>query len=228
MDDAVVKYKMDAMQTKAYRLCQMWVDLCKKEFPNERHTKLRKTGDPRKSFLFKCCYKLVRQTKGLIPDEEYRLYIIAQLHIMKLQTDGEVHGLVTPGILVGDKAWRRWRVWKKHYELEKIKPKTVEELEVNPSLVLVELNRTKKFLIKELGDPPKYEKLESKIKDLSFIRWVTVGKVSPYYVLLSPFVKRFCGDEYEEMFLFDFDVYKGNINDEVVSYFNKEFDYELF
>jgi hypothetical protein len=220
MDDAVVKYKMDEMQTKAYCLCKMWVDLCKKEFPNERHTKLRKTGDPRRSHLFKCCYKLVRQTKGLIPDEEYKLYITAQLHIMKLQTDGEVHGLVTPGMLVGDKAWRRWRVWKKHYELEKIKPKTVEELDVNPSLVLVELNRTN-------GDPPKYERLEAKIKDLAFIRWVTVGKVSPYYVLLSPFVKRFCGGEYEEMFLFDFDVYKGNINDEVTAYFEREFDYEF-
>jgi len=227
MEDTPVKYKMDELQTKAYRLCLLWDKLARKEFPNERHSRLRKTGDPRKSFVFKCCYKLVRQTLGLIPDEEYKLYITAQLHIMKIQTDGIVHGLVTPQILVGDKAWRRWRVWKKYYEREKIKPRTVEELDVNPSLVLVELNRTKKFLTKELGDPPKYEKLEDKIKDLTFIRWVTVGKISPYYVLLSPFVKKLCGNEYEEMFLFDFDVYKQNVCQEVKEYFKENFAYEF-
>jgi len=225
--EAIIEYKMDDLEAKAYKLCLLWEKQIRKEFPNEHHTRLRKKGDPRKSLLFKYCYKLIRETKGLIPDEEYKLYIAAQLHILKLQNDGEVHALIEPWILVGDKAWRRWRLWKSYYDKEALKPKTSEDFEVNPSLALVELSRTKKFLIQELGDPPKIERMENKIKDLSFVRWVTVGKVTPYYVLLSPFIKKLLGENLEEVFLFDFDVYRRVICEEVQEYFNKEFNYEI-
>jgi len=225
--EAIIKYKMNELEAKAYKFCLLWEKLVKKEFPNERHTKLRRKGDPRKSVLFKYCYKLARETKGLIPDDEYRLYITAQLHILKLQDDGQVHALIEPCVLVGDKAWRRWRLWKNYYDKEAIKPKTTEELEISPSLALVELSRTKKFLIQELGDPPKIERMDEKIKDLSFVRWVTVGKVTPYYVLLSPYIKKLLGEDFEDVFLFDFDVYRRMICNEIEEYFKKEFDYEI-
>jgi hypothetical protein len=225
--EAIVKYKMNELEAKAYKLCLLWEKVAKQELPNERHTRLRRKGDPRKSSLFKYCYKLARETKGLVPDDEYKLYITAQFQVLKLQSDGKVHALIEPCILVGDKAWRRWRVWKAHFDHESIRPRTAEELDINPSLALVELSRTKKFLIGELGDPPKIERLQEKVKDLSFIRWVTVGKVAPYYVLLSPYIKRLLGDDLDDVFLFDFDVYRQAICDEVKEYFNKEFSYEI-
>ena len=87
-----------------------------------------------------------------LPDHnEYKLYVLAQLHVLKLQRAGDVHALIGPHILVGDKAWKRWRLWKKYYDQQREKPRTEEELAIKDkaSRVLIDLRRTKEFLIKE-------------------------------------------------------------------------------
>ena len=83
----------------------------------------------------------------VIPDKEYKLYILAQLHVLRLQNDGKVHALIDPFILVGDKAWKRWKLWRKYYIKQLEKPRTEEELEIQEkkSRVLINLDRTKKF-----------------------------------------------------------------------------------
>ena len=226
--EVILRFDMTPMEAKAYKLCVLWDTLVRKEFPNEHYMRLKKKGDPRKSTLFRYCYKLARETKGLIPDPEYKLYITAQIHVLRLQNDGKIHALIDPHILVGDKAWRRWKLWKKYYDKQVVRAYTDEEIELKKKseLVLVELRRTKRFL--EDQKATTLEEIKKKIDDLTFIRWVTVGKVSPYYAILSPLISSALdGNTLEEVFLFDLSVYHRSINEEVEEWFHQEFASEF-
>ena len=110
--ERILKYDMSPEEAKAYKLCLLWDSICQKEMPNYKFSKSKASGDPRKSLLFRYCYKLLKETKGLIGDKDYRLYITAQIHVLCSITDGEVHALISPQCLTGDKAWRRWKLWK--------------------------------------------------------------------------------------------------------------------
>jgi hypothetical protein len=226
--EVILEYEMKPLEAKAYKLCVLWDTLVRKEFPGERYTKLRRKGDPRKSTLFKYCYKLVRETNGLIPNNEYKIYIMAQLHVLKLQNDGKVHALIDPCILVGDKAWKRWKLWKKYYDHQLSRPKTEEESDIKEkkSRVLINLNQTKKFLEKE--GVVSLEKLKEKLADLSLIRWISLGKISPHYAILSPWIsKALDGKTLEDVFLFDLSVYHQSIDDDVRKWFSKNFSEEF-
>jgi len=226
--EVILEYEMTPDEAKAYKLCVLWDTLVRKEFPNEWATKLRKKGDPRKSTLFKYCYKLARETKGLIPDKEYKLYILDQLHVLRLQNDGKVHALIDPFILVGDKAWKRWKLWRKYYMQQLEKPRTEEELEIQEkkSRVLINLDRTKKFLEKE--GVTSLEQIKAKLDDLSLIRWVSLGKVSPHYAILSPWISAALdGKTLEEVFLFDLTVYHQSIDKDVEKWFSENFAEEF-
>jgi len=226
--EVIVEYEMDSLEAKAYKLCVIWDALVRKEFPNELFTALRTKGDPRKSNLFRYCYKLIRETLGLIPDEQYRLYITAQLHVLRLQKDGDVHALIDPCILVGDKAWKRWKLWKKYYDRQRNQHKTEEELDIKDKMSRIQndLKRTKQFLASQ--EIVSQEGITEKINDLSLIRWISLGKVTPYYAILSPWISSAVdGKNLEEVFLFDLGVYRKSINDEVTNWFREEFAYEF-
>ena len=86
----ITQYKMDEIESRAYKVSLIWINRSRKIFPNYQHQRL-KNGDPRKSLLFKICYKLIRETQGGILDEEnYSLYVQAQLEVLKhIERNGE-------------------------------------------------------------------------------------------------------------------------------------------
>lgn len=209
--ELIIKYKMNDTEIKAFKVALMWQDLCKKEFPNERHIKLSKNKDPRQTTLFKYCYKLIRETKGLLADDkEYYIYIVAQLQMLKLMKDGDIHALIEPQILVGDKAWKRWKIWKKRFDKKLSEMKTAEDLGLvtSPSQIKIELKNTKKFL-------SKYD--QSKITKEQMNRWHKNNMISPYYVALSNFAKSMIDK-------FDNALYQPSITPEVEEFFKKEFE----
>ncbi len=71
--EPVFEWNMTQLEAKAFKLALMWDKLSKQELPNYKHAKFKKKGDPRKSMLFKYCYKLAKETNGLMEDYEYRL-----------------------------------------------------------------------------------------------------------------------------------------------------------
>lgn len=212
--ELILKYKMNDLEAKAFKICLMWQDLCKKEFPNERYLKISTLKDPRKTTLFKYAYKLIRETKGLLnSDKEYYIYILAQLQIMKLMKEGEIHALIEPQILVGDKAWKRWKIWKKKYDkkINEIKDYRDVGLVTSERQIKIELKRTLEFLSK---------KDYSLIKKEDFERWASTKQISPYYVILSPFAKKFITE-------FDNELYRPSITPKIEEFFKKEFSHEF-
>lgn len=228
--ELILKYKMTDLEAKAFKLALLWDKMVKTELPEHNiHTHLRRSGDPRKSTLFKYTYKLISETRGLIPDEEYQLYIKAQLQILKAISDGTVHARISPECLVGEKAWKRWRMWKVKYDKISImkKPETAH-VSATETKIKSEIDKTKLFLEFQFGHQPTQEDINKSIKEKLMIKWITVNKVCAYYAILSPFLKKsFGGKTIEEVFLFDLGIYRSSINSVIEEYFRKVFDYEF-
>ena len=223
----ILEYEMPPMQAKAFKLSLLWERLCKQEFPDYPHVRLKVKGDPRKSILFRYCYKLVRDYDKIIPDEEFQLYMLSQLHVMKAVMQSQ--GLIDPRILVGDKAWRRWRLWKRRYDKQMRQKQSSEDAGITAPLHVIkkELEETRKFLNKALGGKKTYTKIESSIKDKNLVRWVNFDNVSPYYIILSPWVAvALDGDDFEDVFMFDTGVYFRSVTEEVKEVFREIFPEE--
>jgi hypothetical protein len=223
--EAIINFQMDDLEAKAYKISLMWSELSWKEFPNYQHMKIRRSGDPRKSLLFKHCYKLARETNGFLPDKEYKLYILAQLHILKSITDGKVHALIDPQCLHGEKAWRRWQVWKRRFDAHRGKTQSVENISSDQtSRTFLELEKTKLFLADR--DCLNFEQYKEKVLNRTIIKWITFGWISPIYSMISPWMKKSLNKSIEEAYSFDFSIYRKNLNDEVLLKFKELFPHE--
>lgn len=185
--EPIIEYKMTAQQALAYKLCIAWLVLSRKIFPYYKHSKgLPRAGDPRECSLFRYCFKCVRETAGLIPENEYNLYVKAQLDVLRaIDIDGK-HPRIEPTCLCSDKAWVRWKMWRSKYEKLVVKPNDVPIVDTDS--IVKELQKTKIFLSNQFE--LKEEQYMMGAKDLE--RWISLGKVSGYYAVLSPWVKKYC------------------------------------
>lgn len=210
--EIILKYKMNETEKKAYKIGLIWEKLCEKEFPNEVHSKFPKNKDPRKSTLFRYCYKLAVETKGLIKNKEYFYYVLSQLKIFKAIQKKDIHALIGPQILVGDKAWKRWSFWKNKLNKKIDEVSTLKEAGIltNEKEIIRQLTKTKSFL-----DKIKYEEITS--ENINY--WIYHKKISPFYVTLSDFCKKFIKE-------FDYALYRPSITPLVEDFFKKEFEHE--
>lgn len=219
--DPIFEYNMNDEEILAYKLGLLWMAISYKLFPNYKHASgFPKKGDPRKSSLFKYCYKLARETKGLIDVKDYKLYIAAQLHMLKAIEIGNTYPLIGPWCLTGDKAWVRWKAWKRKYD-NIGKSKNLKEAGLDKSSfeeVKKELDKTKKFMSGKFGVLTE-ETFKSKTKDLE--RNISLGMISGFYAAMSPWVAKYCklGD-------LDLEYFK-NVNDKAREYFKIVFPEEF-
>jgi len=217
--DPIIEYSMPEDHAFAYKLGLMWVNFSKKVFPNCNTTNYPRKGDPRNSSLFKYCYKLQRDTKGLIIPGEYKLYIMAQLHILKAIEINNSHPYIAVQCLVGDKAWVRWKVWKKNFDNIQ-KAKTLKEVSLEKTDIVTiktELEQTKKLLESKIKNEAQFIEMAREIE-----RWVSFGKVSGFYAVLSPWAKKHC-----DMKNVDISQYCASITAEVENCFRELFSLEF-
>lgn len=214
--DPIFEYNMNEEEALAYKVGLLWMDISYKVFPNYKHISgFSKKGDPRKSSLFKYSYKLIRETKGLIDIKDYKLYIAAQLHMLKAIEIGNTHPLIGPWCFVGKKAWTRWRIWKQKYD-NIGKSKTLKEVGLdknNFEEVKNELDKTKKFLDSKFGNLTE-DVFILKAKEIE--RYISLGMISGFYAVASPLVAKYCK-------LGDIDLNYYILDDKGKNYFNEIF-----
>jgi hypothetical protein len=218
----ILEYEMNQIEAKAFKLALIWEELAK-EYSLKESGKLPIKGDPRKSNLFKYCNKLLRETKGLILDDQYRWYIKSQFDILKNLKKEGIHANISPSCLVGDKAWKRWKVWlSKFNSISKVDFDA--DIIVLESKIISKLNKTKEFLVKQFKKEPNFEDIKNAFSNRTILRWVTLGKICGYYMILSPFIKKCLdGKKFEN---FDLEIYKLSITPKIEEYFKNLFSYE--
>jgi hypothetical protein len=221
--ETIIRYKMDSAESKAYKIALMWEDECRRELPGESWVRLNRKADPRKSSLFKYCFKLARETKGIIPDSEIQMYVRAQIQVLKSIRHGEVHALVEPHCLVGDKAWRRWKFWKYRHDRKLGVIPTSGEMHIRTpeGKIKAEIASSLDFLTK-MGCT-EFDELESRRED--FQRWHRCGEVSSFYVVMSPWVRKIFGDP--SNLGFDHSYYRASITPSAEEYFRESFMHEF-
>jgi hypothetical protein len=225
--DAIVDYQMNELETRAYTLSLIWHERARKMFPNYSHQKIKKSGDPRTGLIFKICYKLVRETQGLLEETDYTLYVRAQLDVLRHVNEGKRDPLISPNCLVGDKAWKRWKLWKRKFDEAMAKP--MENNQSTPAGVLKALHgleQTREFLFKNLGPNPSYEKFQEAVLTKNLFKWINFGKISPYYIAISPFMKEILKTEDLKKINFDPKLYEPCITKEVRDKFKIMFPQE--
>jgi len=148
-------------------------------------------GDPRKSHLFKICYKMVRELEGNIKDEEIGLYIRSQLLILKAITADDLYPLIEPRILCSKKSWPRWCIWKKRYDAAMMARTGQQTPKDKPDIEVIRLlEKDKAFLINIFRRVPTFDDIKDAFESRSLPRWTKLKKLSPFYSVLSPWVKK--------------------------------------
>lgn len=217
-------YGLDTEELKAYKIALLWEQLTRKHFPQNKGLEKLAKGDPRKCSLFRFCWKLLRVTRGLLRDDEYRLYIEANLQIIKVKG-----GHLSPNVLCGDKAWIRWKVWKRMYDkkLAESKGESVVTIDADPKIVLA-LDKTKRFLFEKCEGQPTLEKMQEFFDQQVVKLWILSGKLSYFWVVQSPMLAAVVPLKLlEKDLVFDSKVYESKINDAAKTYFKQEFAYEF-
>lgn len=224
---AIVDFDMNEEEAKAYKLCLMWLDISKKIFPDYHHDSMRK-GDPRKSMVFKVCYKLARETKGLIEENDYPLYIRSQLDILRAINIGNNKPLISVNCLVGEKAWKRWKLWKKKYDLLSKKPAAEVQKITLPGVekALSGIEKTQQFINSNFKKEPSFQDYQEAYNNGKLFAWINFGKISPYYMVLSPYLNKILKESDFQRLNFDTQLYKPLINDVVEKRFKELFGYE--
>ncbi len=224
--DAIVDFEMTELESRAYKLSILWLDRSREMFPNYNHGKIKNTKDPRKSFLFKLCYKLVQRTQGLLEPSEYSLYVRSQLEILKHIKNGQTHALIDPNCLVGDKAWVRWKLWKRKYDTRN---QIVTHTDLGPSYnkITEGLKSTREFITKIFGATPNITDYQEALINKNLFKWIITGKISPYYLVMSPFISQIIShEELSTKINFDLLIYKNSITTESENKFFELFNYE--
>lgn len=220
--EPIIRYKMNDMEAKAYKIALIWQEECRKEIPNEQYVRIRKNTDPRKSNLFKYCYKLAREIKGILNDEDIIFYVRAQIQILKSIKEGEIHALIEPHCLVGDKAWRRWKLWKYKFSKTIGQLPTSEDAGVSASSskIINDLKKDLEFINKnKINSLANFRKHKEDIR-----RWFNIGELSFYYAILSPWMKKIFSEEDLE---FDRIYYRSCLNPKIENFFKENFVYEF-
>jgi hypothetical protein len=229
MLDLILQYNMTEIEAKAFKIACIYLEKSRKMFPNYQHYCLPK-GDPRKSDLFRHCHKLVREKQTKIADSDYKLYVHAQLDILRNIKKGDIHPFITPSCLAGDKAWKRWLLWKSRYDkLIESRASSAAQVDIHsPEKIKKDLWRTKQFFLAW------FDRLEAKdtkdaLKDRTLFHWFQTGSVCGYYFILSPLVNQWLQKnpiDLKKEYGIDLTLYKNALQPPLVEHFNMEFPYD--
>lgn len=229
-NDTIFQYDMTLDEAEVYSLAVLYQSEFLKTFKPEeidgqaiRRNTLPKRSDPRKSNLFRHCWKLRRETRGLLEADEYRPYILANLVILKAN---QAH--IEPNAICGNKAWIRWKIWKRWHDRKLAElaslPPPPSISETDPKIIR-EIDRTKKFLFERCEGQPTKQKIQQFVEQGIFKIWVITGKVSQFYVSLSPFI--LSKDNLMKECSIDPNLISEMITEQVRRYFATEFKHEF-
>jgi hypothetical protein len=216
--DEIFHWNMTETEAKAYKIALLWDTITQKMLKKSLAGKLPKHGDPRKSLVFKHCWKMYRETRQFLEPVDWKYFIVAQIYICSLYK-----GNVSPSILGGDKAWARWMVYKNKYAKaqENLRMEYKQDDDAVSLKISQELFKTKKFLFEKCGGIPTFSQISSFFDQKVFGRWIESGKISSFYLVLSPWISKIGFEKFNR------ELFESKLTSLAKDIFKQEFMYEF-
>lgn len=234
--NAVFEWNMTNDEISVYKIALLYQEQYVKIFGDKidgqaiRINTLPKKTDPRKSSLFRYCWKLRRETRGLLEGHEFKHYLLGNLTLLRITSD-RTGSPITPMSVTGDKGWIRYKIWKRKYD-EKLAE--VSATQPPPSVsgtspkIIHEIDRNKKFLFEKCDGVPTAAKIKEFVDSGIFKFWVMTGKVSHYYCVLSPYMAVATDiTEFADKCNFSANLIREKCTPEVQNYFKHEYTHEF-
>jgi hypothetical protein len=160
-----------------------------------------KYNDPRKTSVFKYCYKLQKETNGILDVNEYKDYVYCQLKFLKMYQDRTNKPVqVVPSILNFDKSWKKWKYFKYLTSKSKYSDKRKPNI-INNNNLKIALEKDKKFLSGKL-----ILDNENLLKNKeNLIEWHKLGKISYYFVCFTNKILNIARDLSKDYSIYKFD-----------------------
>lgn len=224
IDDIISIYKIkDPKEIRALKIFFYWIKYRKQIFPDLIHSKFNDKNDPRKTLIFKYCYKLQRETETFLDEKDYETYVKAQLLFLKYYSKKyKIQPVVDPICLTGDKAWKRWKVWK--YKHSKLKNFTSNNfVNHNYDKIRMDFNKTKN-LLKNLKLNSCDKDIIQLISDDNFSFWYRSGQISPYFLLINNhIINSFNMSQLNAILKLDLGIYKDKIDKKIIEIYENLF-----
>jgi hypothetical protein len=146
---------------------------------------------------------------------------------------GDSHPFITPACLAGDKAWKRWLLWKSKYDkvIETRSSTAVANTlnTHNEQKIKKDLWKTKQFFLAWF-DRLDANDIKQSLNDKNLFHWSSAGSVCGYYLAISPIVKEWLSKNPINLmkeFGIDMTMYENCGTPSVIEYFKKEFSHEM-
>lgn len=211
----ISEYSLNKEEAIALRLMFIYLEVCKKYFP-DLTPKYSFKKDPRKYETWKYCWKMLEETKEKLGFDEYRMFIEAQILVtIKIAKRGMMH----PSVLVGDAAWNRWLIWKKNFIKAKRIPVTQETVyvQIDADDIKNELKYSKSALLKRLKDITPQNILSNMTLILRLYR---MGIISPFFLSMNPTTVQYIKDNNIEFNLYN---YRKRLTEDIKKYYEELF-----
>lgn len=182
------KHKIiDGQEINALIIYYFWNFYFNKFFPNVIEKKFSPNNDPRKSSLFKYCYKLQKETKGILTQEDYKDYVYCQLKFIKIYKDKTNNAvLVSPNILNLDKGWKKWKYFK--YLMSKNNQAVSKKTKyINNENLKISLMNDKKYLVEKIGLINKQNIFKN---SNNILFWHKLGNISVYFLAICNLIDK--------------------------------------
>lgn len=176
------KYHIDDEQEKKsiiiYYYYNFYFD---KLFSNLTNKKINiNKKDPRSSVLFRYCYKLQKETNGILDQKEYKDYVFCQLKFFKTYIEKTGKPVqIGPNILNIDKGWKKWKYFKYILNKKKYSDKVLPCINNDILESFLKKDRSfleNKFIINKVNIKDNIDKL---------ILWNKVGSLSNYFMAFN-------------------------------------------
>ena len=218
--DQLLKLSADADMSFAYRLLIYYLNCEYHYFPNYNHTKFNDLKPVKNQSAFKYLLKFVKDKKDIFEtSSEYFIFIKAQIEIAKLLE--HQNPIIHPSLLIGEKAEKRYFVWKKKMENKKMITKTIER-NLEEKFISSAFDKTISALKDTLGDNFTYENFLKNIRRI--LLQIRAKQIDPLWCFCSEWINQLPEEIKNEIVsLTECERYKDYNVDEIRRIYNDKF-----
>jgi ribosomal protein S20 len=183
--DQLNKLVGDEDMVFAYHLLIYYLNCEYHYFPDYNHTKFNDLKCAKKQSSFKYLLKYVKDNKTKFTTQaEYFIFIKAQMEIIKLLES--VNPIISPSLLIGEKAEKRYFVWRKKMAETKMVTKTITR-KLDEKIIASAIEKSIQSLKDTLENEFTYENFQKNIKRV--LLQIRAKQIDPIWCFCSEWVQ---------------------------------------